>query len=343
MSSIPSATPPAAGPPDASEPVAATWNADGGSDLLASDLLTRAEIDALRKVAPLRSAFEVLHCWGTIALVWVVCATWTNPLTILLGVLVVGTRQLGLGILNHDAAHFLLFRHRGLNDWVAEWLLGRPLLGADVAGYRKVHLLHHRFTQQANDPDLRLSAPFPITRSSFWRKVARDLTGQTAIKQHAALVRGAFGKPGEPLPRRLAAGARRLGPNALINLAFLAGFAAAGVWYLYFLLWVLPELTWRPLITRIRNIGEHAVVPDNDDRLRNTRTTLANRLERLLVAPYYVNYHLEHHLLVSAPCYNLPRMHTLLVGRGLLPRMEVQPGYPAMLRLAVSRPEGRSS
>jgi fatty acid desaturase len=144
MPSNPSVTPPAA-------------SAQAGSDLLPGDLLTRAEIDALRAVDPLRSAFQVLHCWGTIALVWVVCALWTNPLTILLGVLVVGTRQLGLGILNHDAAHFLLFRHRGLNDWVAEWLLSRPLLGADVAGYRKVHLLHHRFTQQPNDPDLRLS------------------------------------------------------------------------------------------------------------------------------------------------------------------------------------------
>jgi hypothetical protein len=33
-------------------------------------------------------------------------------------------------------------------------------------------------------------------------------------------------------------------------------------------------------------------------------------------------------------------MHALLVGKGLLPRMEVQPGYRAMLRLAVSKPEG---
>ena len=309
------------------------------SELLPGDLLSRAEIDALRQVHTLRSAFQLLHCWGTILLVWVLCALWTNPLTVLLGAMIIGARQLGLGILNHDAAHFLLFRQRGLNDWVAEWVLSRPLLGAGVEGYRKVHLLHHRFTQQANDPDLRLSAPFPITRSSFWRKVVRDLTGQTALKQHVALLRSSAGKPGDPLPQRVLAGLSRLGPNLAINLAFLACFAAAGVWYLYFLLWVAPELTWRPLITRIRNIGEHAVVPDNDDRLRNTRTTLASRLERLLVAPYFVNYHLEHHLLVSAPCYNLPRMHALLAAKGLLPRMEVQPNYLSMLRLAASRPE----
>jgi hypothetical protein len=53
------------------------------------------------------------------------------------------------------------------------------------------------------------------------------------------------------------------------------------------------------VITRIRNIAEHAVVPDANDPLRNTRTTRANFLERLFIAPYYVNYHLEHHLLAG--------------------------------------------
>ena len=66
------------------------------------------------------------------------------------------------------------------------------------------------------------------------------------------------------------------------------------------------------VITRIRNIAEHAVVPDSADPLRNTRTTHANFLERLFIAPYYVNYHLEHHLLFYVPCYNLPRVHRIL-------------------------------
>ncbi len=35
-------------------------------------------------------------------------------------------------------------------------------------------------------------------------------------------------------------------------------------------------------------------------------------LERLFIAPYYVNYHLEHHLLFYVPCYNLPRVHRIL-------------------------------
>lgn len=296
------------------------------------DVFTRDEIRALSQKSNIRGALLILHCWGTILLTWMMCVIWTNPFTILLGIMIIGTRQLGLGVISHDAAHFLLFTNRRFNDWAAEWLLARPLLGASVVPYRKYHLVHHRFTQQENDPDLPLSAPFPTTRASLKRKVIRDLTGQTGWKQRKAAIRNMFaGTDGKV---DWAKGAKRLAPNLAINLVFLAGFTLAGKWYLYFLLWIVPNLTWELLVARIRNIGEHGAVPDNDDRLRNTRTTLANPLERLIVAPYFVNYHLEHHLLVSCPCYRLPEAHRILVARGMTARMEVQPDYLSMLRVA---------
>ena len=263
-------------------------------------------------------AWLIAHCWLIIFITWAICITWTNPLTILLGVAVIGTRQLGLFIISHDAAHHLLFTNRRWNDWAAEWLLGRSLLGGSILPYRKYHFVHHRYTQQDNDPDLHLSKPFPITRSSLWRKIIRDLTGQTGWKQRSASIRQTS--------------LRELAPNLIINAVFLGIFFAAGKWYLYVLLWIVPYMTWNMLVTRIRNIGEHAAVPDNNDRLRNTRTTLANPLERALISPYFVNYHLEHHLLVSAPCYNLPKVHQNLKDKGLLPQMEVQPDYLTMLQ-----------
>jgi hypothetical protein len=44
-----------------------------------------------------------------------------------------------------------------------------------LASYRSYHLQHHKFTQQPEDPDLSLSAPFPITKESYTRKAIRDL------------------------------------------------------------------------------------------------------------------------------------------------------------------------
>jgi fatty acid desaturase len=98
-------------------------------------------------------------------------------------------------------------------------------------------------------------------------------------------------------------------------------------------------MTFHELVVRIRSIAEHSMTTDNDDPFRNTRTTHANWLMRALVAPYFVNYHLEHHLLMAVPCYNLPRAHQILLARGYGPRMELQPGYTAMLALATSKPE----
>lgn len=298
----------------------------------AADIFSRDEIRALSRKSNLHGAWLIVHCWATIFLVWGVCIVWTNPVAILLGIMIVGTRQLGLGVISHDAAHHLLFTNRKFNDWAAEWLLARPLLGASVVPYRNYHFVHHRFTQQEKDPDLKLSAPFPTSRASLRRKIIRDLTGQTGWKQRRAALKGMFLTKDGKLD--VAAGVKRLGPNIAINLVFLTFFAVMGQWYLYLLLWILPNLTWELLVARIRNIGEHGAVPDNDDRLRNTRTTLAGPFARLFLAPYFVNFHLEHHLLVSCPCYRLPKLHRMLIERGFAPRMEIQPDYLAMLRVA---------
>ena len=127
--------------------------------------------------------------------------------------------------------------------------------------------------------------------------------------------------------------ARFLGVNALMFALF--WLAGAGVWF--WAVWVLAMATWLPLVTRIRNIAEHACTSTGEDPFSHARTTLANPIERLLIAPYWVNYHAEHHLFMYLPCYRLPEAHRLLVEKGLIKRMEVQPGYLDVMRLATSR------
>ena len=297
------------------------------------DVFTPEEIAALRAVDSWRAWWSIIHCWAVILGTWIVVSIWTNPFTVLFGIVIIGTRQLGLGVLSHDAAHYTLLKNRTLNDWVAQWLMNRPLLGGTIHAYRKTHLGHHQYTQQPNDPDLGLSKPFPIARSSLRRKIIRDLTGQTGFKQYGGSIRAAFS--GVTVGARLRNGFDRLGSNILINTAFLAAFTISGHWHLYFLLWWVPALTWNRFVTRLRNIAEHGAVPDDDDRLRNTRTTMANWFERAFIAPYRVNYHLEHHLLVSCPFYRLPRVHQILVNKGLESSMEIRWGYRDMLRQVV--------
>lgn len=292
----------------------------------AGDIFDAAEIAALKRKSDWRGVALILHAWAVIFGAMALFAWWPNPATFLLAAAIIAGRQLGLAILMHDAAHKLLMADGTWNDRLGAWLCAYPVI-TDLALYRPYHLTHHRFVQSAQDPDLVLSKPFPTTRASFRRKVLRDLSGQTALKQRGAQLRGA----------RKAGIWKTLNGPIITNAALFAGLAAAGYWWLYPLLWLVPLFTIYQLLTRIRNIAEHAMVPDNEDDFRNARTTLAGWLERAFVAPYWVNYHVEHHALMFVPCHRLPQAHALLLAKGYGERIEMQPGYAAVLRMATSK------
>ncbi|MDP3377442.1 MAG: fatty acid desaturase, partial [Brevundimonas sp.] len=131
---------------------------------------------------------------------------------------------------------------------------------------------------------------------------------------------------------------RSVGPFLLVNAALLAGAVTAGVWWAYFAFWLLPLATWFPMVTRLRNIAEHACVEGSaTDPFRAARTTRAAWWERAFIAPYWVNFHAEHHLFMWVSSYKLPALHEKLRENGVSERMEVAPSYVAVLREAAGR------
>lgn len=294
------------------------------------DALSRTEIDALLAPNDLRSWLSLAVNWGLVLASFALVAAWPNPLTVIAALLVIGARQLGCAILMHEAAHRTLFRNRRINDFVGNWLCAYPVW-SDLHAYRPYHLQHHAKTGSEEDPDIGLVRPFPITRASLRRKIWRDLSGQTGVKFARAAWRRTLSRWPTPEGRSATIGV------GVTNLALVAIATAMGHPALY-LLWAGAWLTTYTLVTRVRSIAEHALTPDPDDPLRNTRTTLTRPWERLLVAPHRVNYHLEHHLLMTVPHYNLPRMHRLLRERGVLDGACVARGYPGVLQRAASKP-----
>ena len=79
------------------------------------------------------------------------------------------------------------------------------------------------------------------------------------------------------------------------------------------------------------------MVGDKDDPFAHARTTLADPLTGLFLAPYWVNYHVEHHLLMWVPCYNLPKFHRFLTEGAFRDRLLVAPNYMRVFRLVTSR------
>jgi fatty acid desaturase len=118
-----------------------------------------------------------------------------------------------------------------------------------------------------------------------------------------------------------------------VNAGLLLVLAISGHAWLY-LLWVAAFMTSHMLVSRIRQIGEHAAVPDlfSLDPRDNTRTVYTNWLERFLLAPHRVSYHLEHHLLASVPIYRLQRMHEILRREGFYKDTDFPRGYFNLLR-----------
>jgi fatty acid desaturase len=294
------------------------------------DALSREEIQELLRMDDVRGWRSILANWAIVAAAMALVAWAPNPLTVVVALLVIGARQLGFAVLMHEAAHRTLLSNRRWNDLVGNWLCAYPVW-SDLHPYRGYHLQHHSKNWTKDDPDLSLVLPFPITRASLRRKIWRDLSGQTGLKFARAgwkRTLGGLQKGGHA--RQAAIG------FVVTNTALLGILAALGHPALY-LLWVGAWLTTHTLVTRIRSIAEHALVPNPDDPLNDTRTTLASWWERLLVAPNRVNYHLEHHLLMTVPHYKLPEMHELLRARGVLDRACVERGYAGVLARAASK------
>lgn len=292
------------------------------NSLKLSDVLSKAELRSLQKKSNLQALRTLSWNWLLIGLAFAMAIVWTNPLTIVLGVLILGSRQLGLGIINHDCAHYSFFKSKAADDFVGEWLAGAPM-NISLVRYRTYHLKHHKYAGTADDPDAGLVKSYPVTHDSLKRKFIRDFTGRTGMRDLGYKLK-TF-----KISRHY--------PWLMFHVALLAVLTVAGAPWAY-LMWWAAELFVYPAIVRLRQIGEHGVASnrsDLDPRL-NTSTTLAPWWQKLFVAPNNVNYHLEHHYFASIPPYNLRRAHKLLFSRGFYEGYNcVATGYVDVLRRSV--------
>ena len=303
----------------------------------ATSILTPVQLAAVRARSDAWGAGLVAHAWVVIGSSMALVAFFPNVAIYFLAVMLIGSRQLGLLILMHDGAHGMLTQHRPLNRILSQWLCAYPMI-ADMDIYRRYHLQHHARTMQDDDPDLALTGHYPISRASLRRKLLRDLTGRTGYAQRREQLTQALGASDHPWPARLTHVLQTLGPQLGANAVLFALLTAAGHPWFYLTLWVVPLLTWQQLVLRIRNIAEHAVIPDRNDPFKNARTTEASLLERAFIAPYFVNYHVEHHLLMWVPCYRLPLLRHFLIANGYGGAMASAFGYWQVL-LAVTVPD----
>jgi fatty acid desaturase len=307
-------------------------------------MLTPAEVKELSRTSPVQSVLAIAFDWlGIAGLLWL-GAHAPHPLLYVPLVLLMGRQQLALAILMHEAAHKRLFRSVPLNDGVAQLFVAAPVFFA-LHTYRRTHLKHHQAPLAPDDPDLRLTGGYPISKASLARKLLRDLFGVSYFKFvfHflALTVKGAPKKPASEAPKPESApkpeGRREAYPVWVLFVSVLLTHAAVftALWvtghpWLFLGLWLVPFMTSLQVLLRIRGIAEHAGYQPGENQLLNTRTVL-NPVQVFFFAPHRVNFHLEHHVYPSIPWFNLPKAHQLLRERGALPEDHIYRGYGKIL------------
>ena len=292
--------------------------------------LSKEKLIDLRIRSNYRATVSLLVTWGLIIGLFAFLILWPNPITFILAAFILAGRQLSLAILTHDCAHACHFTNLNVNNIVGKWLCGGPM-NIPFEDYRTYHFKHHRYTGTDKDPDIVLVKDYPVPADSLRRKFTRDITGQTGVRDTLNKIKNF----------KLARDFRW----PIFHIILLSTLLLFDVAWTYSLWWT-AELFIFPLIFRIRNIGEHGVALDrnNKDFRYNTHTTVANWWERLFLAPNHVNYHLEHHTYPNVPSYNLPELHNVLVSGGYYNGLNcTTKGYVNMLKRAIRPAELTSS
>ena len=311
--------------------------------------LSNEEIKTLMQKSNWKAAFEILHTWGWIAFAFALSGFFPNPLTIIISLFILGGKQLACAIIMHDTSHDGLFTSRKVNHVIGNWFGAYPIFH-DVDKYRPYHVLHHMYTGLEEDPDAPLVSGYPATARSMARKFLRDFFGPTGIKGNIAVILMQVGvlkyalngkaewvSLKDKTAGQIIGGAVRnlAGPVASNLLLFAVLYLCQAPWL--YLLWIGALLTTNNFSLRVRSMAEHSMVEDQRNPHKNTRTTYANFIERMLFAPHHVNYHAEHHLCMGVPPYNLPAMHQLLLQRGYFKEGAMEKNYLNTVKRAILR------
>ncbi len=317
-----------------------------------SDYLSKQEIQFLRKPNNAKAYLMLFKNYLMAFLLFALVAWLPNIFTVLLAVIFLGGVQMAMAAFLHDCSHRAMFTSVKANDVLGHWFGGMPLL-VPMGFYRPYHFTHHTKTGTELDPDVDNIKNYPVSKASLARKILRDVSGLSGIKAILGILlyvlTGRIGNAGAMGIKKGQVSKKQILKTTVINYRDVFIFHGLLVALLYafghvelYGLWWAAIIFSQPFIFRVRQIAEHAALPSltaKDSRL-NTRTTLPTWWQKLLFAPSFINYHLEHHVCATVPPYHLPALHEMLMARGFYDGYErslVKGGYMDVLKVAVSK------
>ncbi|WP_157871774.1 fatty acid desaturase family protein [Gloeothece verrucosa] len=216
-----------------------------------------------------------------------------------------------LGFVAHDGFHFSLYPNKYVSVF-ASIFFSSMIVGWPAIGYALVHPTHHRYTNQSQDPDRQIYVKY----KSVWQRM---FLARLAINRQN--VRHTFDVLlGRSLPdyyARLPFNQQMIRVFAVVNILTLIFWLS-----IYIAITIFDPLTGiiGILLPHLLSIGisgfrfyvEHAETGIGPFCNSRTRTSWL-----MSILYFFNNYHLEHHLYPSVPCYKLPMVHRLLKEQGI--------------------------
>jgi fatty acid desaturase len=213
----------------------------------------------------------------------------------------------------HDGLHGSLCSKRHVNDLICHYLLATPLGSLFFVG-RAMHLEHHRLVGTEEDPDLGFySCKNKSDRQSF-------LSYFFVTLLFLQIKYSLFAKPTHKVVRVKNPKTNLLSkPYALIIMVivqliiFFVLWFATGHIYFYLIFWFLPIVTLTVFCDKVRIFCEHTPFQEDTHRVNAVlRTFKSSFIERFFLAPFDMNYHVEHHLYPGIPHQNLHKVYNTL-------------------------------
>ena len=271
--------------------------------------IDKKELRKLYNTNPYRVLFNILVEWLVITSSIITSIYFQNFIIYFVSVLIIGSRIHALGIIMHDVSHHRFFHNKKLSDFIINVLFCYPSF-ISVKDYRDNHLSHHKNLNTEDDPDWtekvdKKEYQTPITKISFLKKCLSYLLFYQGIKDMVWILK-------RMKKQEKSSSSNKKGVFVYHFILFLA-LTITGGWLYYLLFWIVPFITTFLMFQYIRSFAEHFGEMDREHNLNSSRTVIPTYFEKLLISPYNVNFHIEHHLYPAVPYYNLSKLSKLLL------------------------------
>lgn len=234
-----------------------------------------------------------LFDWVIIVLTFILVSLWTSPVSCILAVIFIGSRQHGLALLGHEGTHFTIHRSRKINDALSDIVAFWPV-GLTTTGYRSIHFLHHQHLNTDKDPELMhrsSKAPqwdLPITLNKIGRYILLDMIGYS-VSDYFMIITGA-----KPDTRTTYLWMVVMHVLFITTCFYFNALWIAAIWY-------VALLTSFMGFFRLRTWLEHQ---GSDD----THRLHLHWLVAAIFSPHGAWYHHEHHALPAVPFHKMKKL-----------------------------------